>query len=168
MEHRKDYPVTWRDREYHLSDLTIGIKRAYCKWLGRRMLDNARDMMNSAEFVEYRDSIISSPPQWVGDPPLAVYTSFQGGIDSPGYRQLTKLLLGPDAKDLTDDDLTAFLTEKEADENSDYRLAIRQITEARDPKAMTGGHGPPESHGMSSTPRSETTPSTVTGSTSNP
>lgn len=134
MSQRKDYPVRWKGKDLFLSDLTIGIKRAYAKWLARDMLANAKAVMGPVEFNEFRESLMAAPPRWDTYPTPAISASF-GGHNVAGHVYLNRLLFGLTTEEMTDDELEGLIREKEADPASDYSVAMRQITETHDPKA---------------------------------
>ncbi len=129
------YPVEWDGKTFHLSDLTGGVKQGFCEWLILRLrADAERDYAGyPAKRNEYLDGLRArvwwvaarmSPTVWEW-----LNKSVEGG------RQYARLLLGVNPKELSDDDLTRMLDEKEADETSDYMVALGKIHEEANPKA---------------------------------
>ena len=131
--HRKDYPVEWKGKTYYLSDLTLGIKRAYAKWLARDMIANAKSIMDHSDFVAFRESLMAAPPKWDVSPTPTVAASF-GSHNVVGHVMLNRLMLGVTPEEMSDKDIEALIREKDADESSDYSVAMRMIRESHDPK----------------------------------
>ena len=146
MSQRKDYPVQWKGRVYYLSDLTLGVKRTYAKWLARDMLANAKAVMDPVEFHQFRESLMAAPPKWDTFPTPAISASF-GSHNVAGHLYLNRLLFGLTPEEMSDEELEGLIREKEADPASDYAVAMQQITETHDPKA-----GPASTAGAASAP----------------
>ncbi len=133
MNHRKDYPVSWKDKTLYLSDLTIGIKQAYAKWLGNFMLKNAKQIMDPSDYLRYQSELMANPPRWDGNPSSAVIASIRSD-NKPAMIQMTRLLFGPDGEKMTDAEIEELVLEKEKDETSDFVYAMNSIYETNDPK----------------------------------
>lgn len=133
LQHRKDYPVQWKDKTYYLSDLTMGIKRAYAKWLARDMIANAKAIMDHSDFVVFRETLMASPPRWEIAPTPVVAASF-GSHNLTGHIALNRLMLGVTPEEMSDEEIETMIREKDADQSSDYSVAMRMILDAYDPK----------------------------------
>jgi hypothetical protein len=127
------YPVEWQGVTYHLSDLTVGVKKKFCTWLRQRL--KAEAIEDHAGRPDVRDEVLASVGAlvWWGDvscsPTVAQWLqSLDGG------RQLNRLLFGESAKAMSDADFGAMLKAKEADPASDYMAAIHSIRDAAGPK----------------------------------
>lgn len=134
INHRKDYPISWKDKTLYLSDLTIGVKQAYAKWLGRMMLKNARELMEPVDYLRYQSDLMASPPKWDGNPSQCIIASISSD-NKPAMIQMNRLLFGPDGEKMTDAEIEELIAEKEKDETSDYMVAMKSIYENNDPKA---------------------------------
>ncbi len=133
LNHRKDYPVSWKDKTLYLSNLTVGIKQAYARWLCRHMLQNAKQIMDGSDYIKYQSDLMANPPTWEGHPSQAVIVSITSS-NKPAMIQMNRLLLGPDGESMKDEEI-AELIEAKNQEDSDYMLAIKEIYEVSDPKA---------------------------------
>lgn len=129
------YPVAWGEKTLHLSNLTGGIKRAFCDWVVLRLRTDAEADYAGypAKRNEYLDGLRArvwwvagrmSPTTWEW-----LYKSHEGG------RQYARLLLGVGEKEMPDAELDEFLDAKEADPASDYMVALALIHEDANPKA---------------------------------
>lgn len=128
------YPVEWRGKTYAMSDLTVGVKKAFCAWLKQRV--TAEGIENIVGRPDVQASYLSENyiGIWWGDATCSPLV--HKALQSPdGGRQLNRLLFGDSAKVLSDADLDELIREKEADKASDYMVAIRQIREVAGPKA---------------------------------
>lgn len=127
------YPVEWRGKVYTLSDLTVGVKKAFCVWLKKEVTKEG------IENIVGRPDVLSAYLSenyvgiWWGDATCSalVHKSLQS---QDGGRQLNRLLFGDSGKVLSDADLDELIREKESGESSDYMIAIRQIREVAGPK----------------------------------
>jgi hypothetical protein len=137
------YAVVWRQKTYYLSDLTKAVKDAFCEWVFRDMLANARRFMGLAEFIDYRDTLVSRPPQWTSLPDASVAVKLLETEDLRPNRELTRILFGLTADEMSDAELEELMRVKEADPGSDYTLARLRIKEASDPKATRAEPGSP-------------------------
>lgn len=137
------YPVVWRGRKFVASDLTDGLKAAFCKWLYNHMLDNARERMTYNAYQRYENKLTAAPPEWTtdGEVVIAAFTQLKP------RRQLIRLILAVKTPDedaeigMSDDELDRLIMEKEADQTSDFVRAMNQIKENMDPKASRAVHG---------------------------
>ncbi len=150
------YPVKWRDKEYVMSDLTVGMKRAYCDWLIKRLRQEAIEDMRGMPTIlnSYLDGL-KSRVWWVA---RRMGPAVAESLKSPeGNLHFNRLLFGESAKALTDDELQALVDDKEADQiaanddlaatgfepteetpfppANDYMLALDAVLEELAPKA---------------------------------
>lgn len=131
------YPVVWREREYVLSDLTRGVKKAFVKWAkGELTRDGIENLGDRPDLLTSYLACLYGEVWWAdGTMSKATHNLLQ----SPqGGRQLNRLLFGDSAKHLSDSDLDELLDEKERDPASDYMVAMKLIKENADPKVRSG------------------------------
>lgn len=138
------YEVKWRGETYYASDLTDELKFKYCQWLFDHMLENAAKYMEAARYLRFEKKLMASPPEWTSIGDESVIASLE---KEPGIRAMIRVILDVSANEkhenyLSEDDLTAMLTEKAA-ETSDLSRAMKRIKENADPKAQSGGPGSP-------------------------
>jgi hypothetical protein len=152
------YPVEWRGRHLTVSELTVGVKERFCKWLRVKLRADAEEDNAGypAKLNAYLDGL-RARVWWVADrmsPSVWewMYKSHEGG------RMYARLLLGVKAAGkpddplvMNDEDLDAFLGEKEADERSDYMLALAAVHADADPKAKARPESGSAPTGTSST-----------------
>ena len=131
------YPVVWRDKEYRLGDITIGVKKGFVKWAKAYL--TREGMENLAGHAEVLSSYLANMYGEVWWSDVGMSKPCHAVLNSPdGGRQLNRLLFGASVKHLSDADLDAMLDEKEADPTSDYMVAMKLIRENADPKVHSG------------------------------
>lgn len=153
------YPVVWRGETYYMYDLAIEMKNEFVEWCkqeltreGIKNLSSKPDMLSAYFAGVYAQC-------WWADGGMSklvhdMMHSFTGG------RQFNRILFRDTIKKLSDSDVDAMLAEKEADETSDYMVALTIIRAHADPKAKAGATGADPAAGTSSTATTATTPST--------
>lgn len=146
------YPVRWRTHDLAMSDLTVGMKRAFCDWLVQKLRAEAlQDLRGQTTVLNAYLDGVRARVWWVaaGASPAVV-----DALKSPdGGLQYTRLLFGDSAKALSDDELRELVDEKEAEQAAadeaaaaaghpgpyppanDYTLALDAVHEAANPKA---------------------------------
>jgi hypothetical protein len=140
---REGYPVEWRGRTLHLSDLTEKAKQQFCAVVYRTMLGVARSLMDAPNYIRFERSLTAQPPQWTteADDCVAAALDVAGPHRAHYHRELNRILFGEPEMD--DAELDELIAAKEADPTSDYCLAMKQVKEAENPKAPRGGRGSP-------------------------
>ena len=133
-DHRDDFPIEWKSKTLFLSQITVGIKQAFCNWLLRSMLDAAGRAYgkDSQDFKDYQTKLFAAPPSWNVIPSPSVAASL---VSEDGSVFMSRLLLGLTYEQMSDEELREFLTVK-GDETSDFLVAMQQIKESSDPKAL--------------------------------
>lgn len=165
-DHRPDYPVEWRGRRFHLSDVTIGIKEQYCQWLTQFMMAQALKIHGRGmpEFKAWQMEFFAAPPTW-GVIPSAVVQSSMTGID--GQLQMFRLLLNIGPSEMPDAELLAMMAETSEDEGGAFHTAMSVLKENADPKVGKGAkpytHPPTKSDPSLSTNHSGSTPTESAG-----
>ena len=152
------YAVQWQDPEGRLvtlrmGELTAGVKEAFVRWLKPRLLADAFGWMTAAEYRAFRQEVTAGGVYWTTHPSAAVATALS---TQEGSVQLNRLLFGEAVADWSDEFLWAMLKAKDANPESDYRVAFDLVWDAADPKA-------PAPAGASPTTSSPTPTTTPTG-----
>ncbi len=131
----ESYPIEWKGKTYQIGELTAGIRQTFVKWLKPRLLKEALEFLPTAEYLGFRQEVLSGAIFWTSSPSIAVATAFNS---EEGATKLTRLLLNVTEAELSDADLWELIQEKNADESSDLSLAMAMIWENADPKAKKG------------------------------
>jgi hypothetical protein len=132
----ESYPIEWKGKQYRLSELTVGVKQAFVKWLKPRVLKEARETLDTSEYLTFRQEIMAGAAFWNSSPSVVVATAFYSTEE--GAAKLTRLLMGVTEAELSDAELYELIETKNEDIASDYRLAMDMIWENADPKARKG------------------------------
>lgn len=130
--------VTWQDAVYFLSELTVGVKDDFCRWLVETMIGNIRRFRPSTRWASSEKLIWANPPEWTTTASDEVIAAFN---TDPGVLQLNRLLFGLTPDEMTDEELKKLILTKKADPMSDYSVAMSLIQETADPKARKGSLG---------------------------
>ena len=147
MSQTNGYPVAWRGETLYMGSLTKAVKDAFVKWAKPAILTEARETLSMAEYMEFRQEVLAANLKrkddkdhapnggiyWSANPSMAIATAL---ATDAGAIQFNRLLFGDQVKDWPDDKLWEMLQEKDADPNSDWRLAIDLIWEESDPKVQ--------------------------------
>lgn len=146
------HEVKWKERTFQMSALTRGQKKEFCEWLiARRREEIIQDLRGFPDVMNLQLDGLRSRIWWSakGMSP-AVFDS----IRSPeGGHKYIRMLMGVTPAQLSDDDLTALIDEKEREQQesddrferegkqppyppvNDYCMAFQAIHEEMDPKA---------------------------------
>jgi hypothetical protein len=161
------YPVEWNGKTLYLSDLTADLKEAFCQWLRPRYVFSAYQQTKApglteemrkhalAEHQAAQALVNSGGLYWNAETSMPVAYAIPS---DDGFLYLNRLLLGDSAKvrdpdgtvrDWTDDELRAFLTEKDPERPpnnaavTDYQAAMDAIWANELPKAKGAAKGGP-------------------------
>lgn len=159
---REGYPVEWRGEVLYLSDLTDGVKAAFCAEVYRVMLESARQRMPAAAYFRFEDRLTARPPQWTTLPDECVADALDvsGPYGERFHLSLNRLLFGLAGHEMADAELRELIDAKGADPAGDYARGMKQVRENSDPKVPTAGGGSPApTAGSGPTPPSATSPS---------
>jgi hypothetical protein len=133
-DHRDDYPVEWKGETLFISQITIGIKQAFCNWLTKSMVESALQTYgkDTPEFTDFQTKLFASPPKWGTVPSKAVVASLNS---EDGQFYMSRLLLGVTTEKISDTELYELLASKDNDD-SDLVVAMKLVKENADPKAL--------------------------------
>ena len=149
------YPVEWRGKAYAMSDLTVGVKKAFCHWLKLKLTAEGIEMLGTRP--DLLSGYLADLPAliWWGDAACSP-TVGKALTAADGGRHLNRLLFGDSVKGMSDAYLDALVSEKEAEQDrasktmaetgfvatpdnpyppaNDYMRAIYLIRDASGPK----------------------------------
>lgn len=154
------YPVAWDGKTLYLGKLSADVKKAFAAWVKPRALAEMKAVLDGAEYSQFRQEVAGGGIFWSATPSMAVAAELNR---LEGQVYLNRLLFGEHVKDWTDDELRAMLAAKDADPDSDYRVAFDLVWEEQDPKAPRPSSG---SEGRTGTPTSSATSPSSTPSAS--
>jgi hypothetical protein len=165
------YPVEWKGKTLYLSDLTADLKETFCQWLRPRYVFAAyqqtkaprlTDEMRKHATAEHQAAqalVNSGGIYWNAEVSMPVAVAL---ASDDGFMFLNRLLLGDSAtvrepdgnvRDWTDDELRAFLTEKDPERPAggaavtDYQSAMDAIWANELPKATGAAKKPASAPG---------------------
>lgn len=112
------YQFDWKGQDYTLAPVTAKLKQAFVAWLKPRYLREAKELLDTGEYMLERERVIAGSIYWTNNMSIAVATAI---YSADGERQLLRLMLGDAGKGLNDDDLDELRVAKD-----EYDQAVRE------------------------------------------